>query len=393
MNRSTWMKVIAFDMLLVGFALTISVVGQMLGAIGVEYDLNLAQSGMLLSVQSIGGLVLSVLFILYIDVFNRTKVLVLCALLMCLLLIIIGTVPPLFMLFVIFALLGFSGASVNTLTTPLLGETVAAKPARFIIFMHMLFSLCAGITPFVAQALYETGGLSGTFYAIGLFGLCWAVYSAFVFKKTMRIKPAAASLSFSQRFAEAKKVFLKRGMKQVFIIAILISAWQLSALYYMSSYFTQLTGDAQQGAVALSVLFFSMMISRLIYSRFADKLSPGRVMMITSLLGMLAWIAIFVTDSMIAKTVFAGLSAFFCANSIPLMFATACKIAPENAASATAFAIFGYYIATFSFVPSIGALGDAIGLDRAFIFACVPLLFIVPAGYLLHKRMTEKGVT
>jgi hypothetical protein len=60
---------------------------------------------------------------------------------------------------------------------------------------------------------------------------------------------------------------------------------------------------------------------------------------------------------------------------------------PTNTAAASGFVNLGYYIAIFAFIPAIGALGDAAGLDKALLFAAVPLLFIIPAALVLHRRM------
>ena len=385
LNSDTWRKVIALDMLLVCFSFSVSVVGQMLGAIKETYMLSFTQSSMLVSVQSIGGLVLAILSILYIDIFDKTRILVICGLMLCGLMMVIGIVPPLFIMFVIFALLGLSGGAINALTNPVMARTVPHNPTRFIVFMHMLFSLSSIIAPLVSQSLYMTSGLSGTFLTIGGFALCWAIYAAVVFRKDMVRPVSAQKLSFRYRLNETKSVFLKPGMKQMFFISIMMSAWQMGTIYNVSSYIRELGGSADAGAVALSVLFGGMMVSRLLYSRFADRFSPGRVMMVTNLLAVLAWAGLFIVGSIAAKTVLIGLVAFFCGNNFPVAFAGACQIAPDNSATASGFIIFGYYIAIFAFIPVIGALGDALGLAKAFVVTGAPLLIIIPTAHWLNK--------
>ena len=391
MNRTTWLKVIAVDMLLVCFSLNVSVIGQMLESIKETYMLNLTQSGMLVSVQSIGGLVLAILCILYIDALNKTRFLVICGFVLCLMLMAIGAIPPLFLLFVIFALSGFSGGAVNTLTNPVLLETVPRRPERFIAFMHMLFSLFAIIAPIIAQTLYDFGGLTGVFLIIGGFGLCWACYAQIIFRGQMP-KSVVPRLSFGKRLLVAKDVFLKPGMKQILFLSTMMAAWQLGAIYFASSYIRDLGGTAHEGAMALSVLFGGMMLSRLLYSRIADKFSPVRVLMLTNLMGILAWAGLLIADGIAAKTIIIGITAFFCANNFPIAFYSTYRIAPENSASASGFVVFGYYIATFAFIPIIGALGDTMGLGHAFLFIGIPLLFVLLAAYMLQKRMADPRV-
>jgi fucose permease len=297
-------------------------------------------------------------------------------------------VPPTFLLFAIFALIGFSGGAVNTLTNPVLLETVPTKPERFLAFMHMLFSLFSIIAPIIAQMIYGFGGLEGVFLVIGGFGLGWAVFALVIFRRQMFGVSTIQKQTFKNNLVTAKNVFLKPGMNQILFLSVMISAWQLGSIYYVSSYIRSLGGTAHEGAIALSVLFGGMMLSRLLYSRIADKFRPGHVLMLTNLLGVLAWAGLIIAQGIAAKTIMMGMTAFFCANNFPIVFLSTCRIAPQNSASASGFVILGYYVATFAFVPIIGALGDALGLGNAFLFIGAPLLLVPAAAYMLQKRMT-----
>lgn len=386
-NRDIWMKVLALDMLMLCFSFSVSVMGQMFESIKEIYFLNFTQASLLLSIQSIGGLVLALICILYIDALNKTKILVICGLLLCSLLMIIGAIPPLFLLFVIFILLGFSGGAINTLSNPIMMETVPSRAEKHINFMHMIFSFGSVLAPIISQMIESAYGLPGVFIILGGFALCWAVYSLFAFRSKANNKPDIEKISSKERLKEAIKVFKIQGIKQIFFISIMITSWQLSVIYYLSSYISELNQSAREGAIALSVLFLGMMISRLIYTRIADKYAPGMVLMISNFLGMLTWLGVFIVQGFLIKIIMVGLSAMFCANNFPIAFSSACKLAPKNTAAASGFVTLGYYIAMFVFIPIIGTLGDVIGLNKALVFAVIPLMIIIPAAYFLHRKM------
>lgn len=386
-NKTVLKKVIAIDMLLLCFSFNVSIVGQMLGSIKEVYFLNLTQASLLLSVQSIGGLALTGLCILFIDSFNKTKILVCSGLILCLSLITIGITPPLAALFIIFIIMGFSGGAINILTNTVMVETVPDKSEKSINFMHMIFSLGAVIAPLLSQSVYAVYGLQGVFFLFGGFALCWAVYSVYAFSPQMKKKMINERFSLKERFDSMVSVFKKPGIKTIFLIAFLISAWQLTAIYYISSFFTNINGNAVDGAIALSVLFFGMMVSRLLYTKIADRFSKGRVLLITNALGFLVWLSVFVVPGTVAKIALVGLSALFCGNNFPIIFSSACKIAPKNTATASGIVSLGYYIAVFAFIPVIGSLGDAIGLQYALLGSGLPLLVMIPAAYVLHKKM------
>lgn len=386
-NKNVLLKVVSIDMLLLCFSINIAIVAQMFDTIKNSYDLSLSQGSMLLSAQSFGGLALAVICILFIDSFNKTKVLILAGLVLCSSLILVGFVPPLYILFVIFAILGFSGGAINTLTNSVMVDIVPAKAEKYINFMHMLFSLGAVLAPVLCQTVYLASGLQCVFYVFGGFALCWAIYSVFAFPDHMKQSLLIEKFSFHKQLLLVKSVFKTPGMKAVFVISIMISAWQLTAIYYISSVFSSTNNDAMDGALALSILFLGMMVSRLLYTKVADRYSKGRVLMLTNFLGILAWICVFIVPDITLKMVFVGLSALCCGNNFPITFSSACKLAMNNSATASGFVTLGYYIATFTFLPIIGAIGDTIGLQNTLVFCAVPLLIIIPVGYVLHQKM------
>ncbi len=387
LDKQTWIRIIAIDMLLLCFSLNVSLLGQMFSAIKTFYGISLSQGGLLLSMQSVGGLLLSVLCILFISAINKTKLLVACGLGLCCVLMLVGVLPPLFLLFIMFIVLGFSGGAVNTLTNSVMVDTVPDRSERFINFMHMLFSLGSVVAPLVSQAIFPSVGLTGVFLIFGGFALCWGIYAVYAFSSHMKPRLVTSSISLSVQFKEVLSVVKMPGMGITFLISILITAWQLSAIYYISSFITGLTGDPMKGALALSLLFLGMMVSRLVYTRIADKFSKGRVLLLTNAVGLLAWIAVFLAPDLTVKYGLVVLTALACGNNFPVTFSAACRIAPQNTAAASGLVNLGYYVAIFAFIPIVGALGDSIGLDMALLLCAAPLLLILPAAVVLHKRM------
>lgn len=386
-TRDVWKKVIAIDMLLLCFSFNVSVVGQMFGSIKAVYGLSLTQGSLLLSMQSIGGLALALMCIFFIDAFNKTKILVLSGLVLCVSLMVVGIVPPLLLLIVLFAVLGFSGGAVNTLTNSVMVETVTGKADKHITFLHMLFSVGAVSAPLLSQIIYNAYGLPGVFLIFGGFALCWGVYAVIAFPDARRQKLKLQSFSLKARLLETAGVLKAPGMREILIIAVLISAWQMSAIYYISSLFTGFSGNAMDGAMALTLLFLGMLVTRLLYSRVADRFSKGRVLMITNMLGALAWIGLFIVPGITAKMALAALACVCCGNNMPIVFSAVCGIAPRQTAAASGFVVLGYYIAILGFIPLIGALGDVMSLEHAMMLCALPLALVIPFAHGLHRKI------
>ena len=72
-KQKIMVKVLAIDMLMICVSFSISIIGQMFDAIKDFYDLTLSQGGLLLSVQSVGGFIVGIALILFIDAFEKRK--------------------------------------------------------------------------------------------------------------------------------------------------------------------------------------------------------------------------------------------------------------------------------------------------------------------------------
>ena len=386
MNKHIWLKVTAIDLLMLCFSISVSVIGQMLGPISEAYSLNLTQSGWLLSSQSIGGIVLALIALFYSEM-NKERFVLISGAILGIMILLIGTGLPVFLLFMVFALMGYSGSTINSLSNSVVSENVPPnKKDRHLVLLHMMFSVGAVITPLLSQYIYTRSGLKGVFIVLGAFVMLSVVYAFFAYAKQAAIKPAKRHLTIWQRVVDAVGIFKNPGMVTVFILAILIASAQLSMVYYVSSYFSQLGGSANYGAAALSVLFFCMLASRLVYSRIASRFSKGAVLAATNTAAFLSWGIMFFVPGAIAKIVLLGLGSLFIANNFPTVYSCAIDAAPDSRASAAGTVVLGYYIAVLAFLPAAGALGEAFGLKIAIASALAPIIGIVIIGVILKRR-------
>ena len=232
--------------------------------------------------------------IFLIDVLNKTKVLLICGFMLSTFLLLIGATPPLFLLFIIFIILGFSGGAINTLTSPVMIETVPARPERYINFLHMVFSLGAVITPIcIAIYFFLYMAYQGFLLFLVFFMLICAFYAGTIFRYKIGNNRFAKKVMLKNNVEKVLKTLRIKEIQHIFITAVLVTSWQLSAIYYISSYVKEINENNMQGALALSILFFGMMVSRLIFSKYADRFEPKKVLIISNLIGAFVWLTFF----------------------------------------------------------------------------------------------------
>jgi len=386
-RQAEWPKIMALDMLMLCYSFNVAVIGQMFDSIKSVYRLDeIATASMLKSVQSVGELTAVILCILLMDVLNKPKIVTIASLVYFALLFTVGLSVPFALLFVVFAGMGLFGGVVDTITNSVMSETVSRQPEKYLNLMHMLLAFGAMVSPVVAQKIDAAAGMQAVFLAFGGFALIWAAFMAAAFRKNMRSGLAVRRESLRERIKSLAGFYRLPGMPQVFAIAVLMCCWQASAMLYTSSMVAAISSK-EEGALALTVFFAGFMLSRLIYSRFASRFSAGLMLGFSNLAGAALWLAAMLVPDVVPKIVLIGLSAFMCGNNFPVNVAAACRIAPAYTAAAAGTVMLGSSIATFVFVPAIGALADASSLGSAMIAAAVPLVALFPFAMSLHKKV------
>jgi MFS family permease len=281
---------------------------------------------------------------------------------------------------------------VNSLTNAVMTQIVTNRSEKYINFMHMVFSLGSVLAPIIANSVYGIYGLSGVFWGFGGFSLFWAVYSCFVLAGGRKEKSIlVADINLKSQIGAMKAVIRTDGMMTLGFIMVLATCWQLPAIYYLSSLLTEITGQSSYGALTLSILFLGMMVSRLLYSKGANRFPQKWVLGIGSFVGSILWLIAMLVSSINAKIALVGVAAFFAANNFPILFSMGCRISPKNMGIALGIETLGYYLALFLFSPIIGFIGEKIGLNYALMILAVPLLLIVPFALKLNKGLTKQN--
>jgi len=386
-NKKVWTKILAVDLLMLCVSFSMSVIGQMRDKIEDAYGLTATQGGLLLSVQSIGGFAVTVIAMVFIDAFNKRKLIVAAGVLTSLLIMAIGIGQPLFTLFVVYVMLGFFAGIIKTLVNAVMYDTVLENAETHMTLLHLMFSLASVIGPLAAYALYISTGISGVFFILGGVSMACALYAGFAFRKSFPGKMRQSSANVRLRFSELKNAAKKPGMAAIATVSLLVSMWQVAAIYTTSSYLSQLRGNDSHGATALSVLFLGMMLARGLFAKAAGRFSQIRVLAVGSAAGAACWLAMLFVPDVTAKIVLIGVSALMCGNNIPITYMIGCKIAPEQTATASGIISFGFYLALFVFVPVVSALGDAMGMQAGLIFAALPLVALIPFAVRVYRVM------
>lgn len=179
----------------------------------------------------------------------------------------------------------------------------------------------------------------------------------------------------------------KKGMKSVAIISIFTNFFLIGVMYWLSAYVSSIQGNHVHGALALSLFFIGIMVSRLGLSKLSTGMNRAKLVAAGAVLSSVFFvIGLFMHDPYVASACFLLCGVAMGAN-FPQTVTMACNIAPESAGTASGIVFFGFIIGNCISPLSIGALGDIDTLGLKFTLIAPALINVIGAviAYRIRK--------
>ena len=176
-------------------------------------------------------------------------------------------------------------------------------------------------------------------------------------------------------------------MKSVAVVSICTNFFLVGIIYWLSTYVSRIEGNYAQGAMALSMFFTGIMISRLGLSKLATAMNRAYLVAAGAVTGSGCFvIGLFMHDPTWA-IVFFALCGLALGPIFPQTVSMACHIAPDNAGTASGIVFFGFIMGNLMSPLLIGALADieTIGLHMALILPAAVNIIGVLFAYRIRK--------
>jgi fucose permease len=249
--------------------------------------------------------------------------------------------------------------------------------------MQALWAAAGAVGPFFAMLL--GGAYKPVFLGLGVFtALC-----ALVFVVALRAEVKMPLLQKRHNIGGLGKLLrtLKgKGIKRYLLAAILNAIVQITVIYFISSFVTQIGGSTLQSAIALSAFFFGSMAGRLLYAKMLHSIPCRQVLPAASALALVAIAAMLLCTDPVLVCVLAGIGGFGLSMNFPAFIVELCSLVPGDTAAASSLVFLGYTLACFVAPPLFGAIGDALGLQTAMLIALSLLLPLIAVCLKLHSE-------
>lgn len=366
------------------YAFFLSMLGQFIPYLRQKFSLSLTASGMLSTLQSVGGLITVLIIIVYLDSFNKPKIYGIAGALFALSLAALGLAPWAILVYSMFLISGLAGSVVNTMPNAIISDHAMQRRGFYLNLMHAFFGVggIAGsqLTSIAAGAAGAQAAFLG--YA-GLLLICVAFYLAFN-RKSFKKPLILAKKSFSEHIGVLKSVIKTDGILYAGGLGFFAGFNMVNILYWTYSYMYSLGAAPASSAFALTAFFIGLTLSRFLVSRFALNIPQGAIVFYGSLIGCVVnAAACFILNIPVLITLF-GLLGFFTGSSFPQALIISCSLTPKNSSFASGVVILGYFLASLVGPLLLGWVGDIAGLKYSML---VNAAAYIPTGLLALRFM------
>jgi fucose permease len=349
-----------------------------------SFTLSMSRGGLIVTVQSIGGLVVAIAGVGLGDRIKKGPAIVLAFGGLGLSLVVTGAASSYWIVLASFFCAGLCQRLLDTMLNALIGEAHTTRRGFYMNILHLFFGIGAFAGPLLARTILNAGiAWSGVYFIVGGAYLVAVVPGVAILKHTgMTGKSAATHISWSLR---SRPALFGLGFCLLFYVMHQsgVSSW------FPFFFEAELGADADLASAALSVYWVGIILSRLLASRVSLRVRPSVLVIggalvggIVLFLGLVVGGGLFITLAAFATGILTGCI-------IPLCLVVAHDWYHQNTGSVTSLLAF-FMLAGRLFAPWVmGKLGDGLSLGSSMYVTVLALLLCavsMVSAQAVHKR-------
>ena len=346
------------------------------------------QQGLIITFQSVGGLLSAIFLALYGERFNKIKTVGIgvCALVVSM--IAVGLVPSLLprgsspgtayvLVFLLLALGGFGNSTIDLTMNGMVADLFPRKKGLYIPVIHTFYGMGAMAVPFLfmSSVRFWNGapGFTTPYLLIGVFGLVsFAVYSVI----SRKITPNSDMTAIRQQACEKPaEVFQNPLAWLLMLIAFLYTAFQYGMSTWLSTYNIQhMAMPAKTSGYVISAYFSVALVMRLMTPRILNRMSADKYYTLFGVLAATVLLGAFLCGSAGMFSLCLILGGFLQGGMVPCFMIIASNTFPNRQSSAASFFLIALSIAGLIIPVLMGIIIEYISFRFAMLGVVLCLL-------------------
>ena len=365
------------------FSVSITMISPLMPVIVEEFAISRSQGGLIMTFQSLGGMLITVLMIFIADKYSKALLIMGGFFLVVISLFAISVVSVYNIILFLFFIYGIGSRVADNLNNSYLADRFPQKRGVYLNILHGVFGLGALAGPLLAGFLVSRDIYWGmVFRLVGFLSLVVLLYFIVVIMKDKKTTFSSVKKKQTINFL---KIFKNFHAWVLLLMMFLYVGNQVSLSTWLPMYMEEyLETSSMIASLSLSLFWIGIISSRFLASLLTLKFSNlflltwgnliGGIILLAGLFSQLYWL-------FLVAIVLIGFST---GASFPLIVDSASKLFPENTGTITSVVFIIVNLATMFFPWFIGLLSDIFNFQIAFLAATM-VLFLIPLASLLVR--------
>ena len=337
------------------------------------FDITESRQGFIMTIQSIGCLVMVIILGLFGERINKLHGLLAGLIIWGVASTLIGTMTLYtkqgtgYGLVLAFALVGGVGyIMIDLLMNGVIADIYPDKKEKILPYVHAFYGLGAMLAPILVTALTNEADpktFAVPYLVFGIAALAIAAGFFFASKKAMPLTPYADMSEIKNRAVSNPAEVFKEGKAWLFLLSCFTYLiFQNGLVTWAPSYFKDVNGMTEAaGNNMLTIYFLGCLIIRLL-SPFVYKIvSVRKFYLIATTLSAFSFGAMMLVQPVVLKYILIFITGLLQGSAIPGMVVMCCDAFPKRTASASSIVVFGVSASSIIAPPVIGALIESAG--------------------------------
>lgn len=376
-------------------AATMTMIGPIMPRIITEHGLELSQGGLIMTLQSIGGVGSIILGGIIADFVKKSRLIFVSFFILGLSLLLLLYVANFTIILAVFFLFGAANRLFDSISNAYMSDIHLTNKALYLNLMHTIFGIGAFAGPIYAGYLLDRGiSWNRVFSYMGIaciiFALLMPLITSYGLSGNKSITRNAVSYGNPLRHFT---VFRDNTLIWPLCLIMLLYMGHQSILVTWIPMFMKINMAASTTltGVALSSLWLGIMLGRLICSYLTYKIPVIKLLMIGSLLGGIILGLGFLSQSIVLLILALGFSGLLSGATIPLIVTIACERYPSHTGSATSLIFLSGAFSMMIFPWFAGKIADKISFGSAMSLSWITLIVILLLGTGLNASLKAKS--
>lgn len=387
-QKSGMILTITLNVLMLFYAMSLTMLGPLMPDIVEQYGLQLSQAGLISTFQSIGGVIFTILGGILADIYRKSRLIGITFFIYSVSMFAIAMAPAYALMLALFFIVGASTRMLDVLLNSFISDINPERRGFHINLMGISFCI-GGLSGPLFSTAFRNWGMqwNSTFLILGF--TCTFITAAYIF--VLKVSKKEERPNRARNAVDYRELLTSKRLLVLCLIMFIYSGFQSGVSVWGPMFMEK----SLQAAPFLSSLTVSLFYIGLIAGRslssflFKEQHARNRILFGSLFGGMVLIFGIVVGNPALMAAI-SGISGFLACSVLPLTITFACNYYPENSGAVSSIILVNSVLSWMVFPWLIGLIADNTSLQWGMVTTAVCLLMTALLAVRLPAEKNSK---